>query len=339
MASGEKAKMKLEDRIAALAALADSLRPGNPDWEDAVRRAHAANGWFHPRFVALAAGNIRQAFLRADALRALARRHELPDRPRETRTVGIVMAGNIPMVGMHDLVCAFLSGHRVLAKPSERDRVLMEHVTERLHRAHPDAPGQVTLTERLNGCDAYIATGSDNTALHFERYFGAQPHIIRRNRTSVAVLEGDETAEELDGLADDICSYFGLGCRNVTQLLVPEGYDFIPLLEALRKYEWQRDEHKYRNNLDYNLTLQILNRRFYMTNESILLTEDPSPFSPIGQLHYRFVGRDDRIADLIDPARIQCVVGRGRTPFGRAQSPGLEDYADGVDTLSFLKAL
>lgn len=339
MASGEKAKMKLEDRIAALAALADSLRPGNPDWEDAVRRAHAANGWFHPRFVTLAAGNIRQAFLRADALRALARRHELPDRPLETRTVGIVMAGNIPMVGMHDLVCGFLSGHRILAKPSERDRVLMEHVTERLHRAHPDALGQVTLTERLNGCDAYIATGSDNTALHFERYFGAQPHIIRRNRTSVAVIEGDETAEELEGLADDICTYFGLGCRNVTQILVPEGYDFIPLLEALRKYEWQRDEHKYRNNLDYNLTLLILNRRFYMTNDSILLTEDPSPFSPIGQLHYRFVGRNDRIADLVDPVRIQCIVGRGFTPFGRAQSPGLEDYPDGVDTLSFLKSL
>lgn len=339
MASGEKAKMKLEERIEALAALADRMRTGQPDWEDAVRRAHAANGWFHPRFVSLAAGNIRDAFLRKDALRDLAMRHELPERPANPRTVGIVMAGNIPMVGMHDLVCAFLSGHRVLAKPSERDRVLMEYVVESLRHSHPDAAGQITLTERLNGCDAYIATGSDNTALHFERYFGAQPHIIRRNRTSVALLEGGETAGELEALADDICTYFGLGCRNVTQVLVPEGYDFIPLLEALRTYEWQRDEHKYRNNLDYNLTLQILNRRFYMTNDSILLTEDASPFSPIGQLHYRFVGRDDRISDLLDRDRIQCIVGRGHTPFGRAQSPGLEDYPDGVNTMAFLRSL
>jgi hypothetical protein len=215
----------------------------------------------------------------------------------------------------------------------------MEHVVDSLRQIHPEAAGQLALTERLNGCDAYIATGSDNTALHFERYFGAQPHIIRRNRTSVALLEGDETAGELEGLADDVCTYFGLGCRNVTQVLVPEGYDFIPLLDALRKYEWQRDEHKYRNNLDYHLTLQILNRRFYMTNDSILLTEDASPFSPIGQLHYRFVGRDDRISDLTDMERIQCVVGKGYTPFGRAQSPGLEDYPDGVDTMAFLRSI
>jgi hypothetical protein len=339
MASVEKAKMKLEDRIRALVVLAERLMPGEPDWENAISRAHAANGWFHPRFVSLAAASIRHAFLREDALRDLAFRHDLPLSPTEPRTVGIVMAGNIPMVGMHDLVCAFLSGHRVLAKPSERDRVLMEYVVEILRQSHPDAAGQLTLAERLNGCDAYIATGSDNTALHFERYFGAKPHIIRRNRTSVAVLKGDETVGELEGLADDVCTYFGLGCRNVTQVLVPEGYDFIPLLEALRKYEWQRDEHKYRNNLDYNLTLQILNRRFYMTNDSILLTEDASPFSPIGQLHYRFVGRDDRISDLIDRDRIQCLVGRGHTPFGRAQSPGLEDYPDGLDTMAFLQSL
>ncbi|NDC76461.1 MAG: acyl-CoA reductase [Chitinophagia bacterium] len=331
--------MKLEERIEVLAALADRLRPGDADWDDAVHRAHAANGWFHPRFVSLAAENIRHAFLRAEELRELALRHDLYKRPVEPRTVGIVMAGNIPMVGMHDLVCAFLSGHSVLAKPSERDRVLLEYIVESLRQTHPDAAGQITLSERLTGCDAYIATGSDNTALHFERYFGARPHIIRRNRTSVAVLLGDETAGELEGLADDVCTYFGLGCRNVTQLLVPEGYDFIPLLDALRKYEWQRDEHKYRNNLDYNLTLQILNRRFYMTNDSILLVEDPSPFSPIGQLHYRFVGRDDRISALIDRNRIQCVIGKGETPFGHAQTPGLEDYPDGVDTMAFLRSL
>jgi hypothetical protein len=339
MPSGEKAKMKLKERIEALAGLAGHMQSGDPDWEAAVARAHAANGWFHPVFITRAAAAIREAFLRADALQALARRYGLQDNPAEPRTVGIVMAGNIPMVGMHDLVCGFLSGHRIVAKASERDSVLMKHVTGVLCQAHEAAADHLTFAERLNGCDAYIATGSDNTALHFERYFGAKPHIIRRNRTSVAVLDGMETAEELSGLADDVCAYFGLGCRNVTQVLVPEGYDFKPLLDALRKYDWLRDEHKYRNNLDYNLTLQILNRRFYMTNDSILLTEDPSPFSPIGQLHYRFVGRDDKISDIIDRDRIQCIVGRGYTPFGHAQSPRLEDYPDGVDTMAFLRAL
>jgi hypothetical protein len=328
--------MKLEDRIAALASLSEQLADTDAGWREAVARARAANAWFHPRFVERAARHIREAFLDRRALEAWAARYDIPAEGSATRSVGIVMAGNIPLVGMHDLLCAFLAGRRTVVKPSERDRVLVEYVVDRLRRALPDADERLLLAERLNGCDAYIATGSDNSARHFERYFAHRPHVIRRNRTSVAVLDGHETADELRRLADDVCTYYGLGCRNVTQVLVPEGYDFAPLLEALRTYEWMREEHKYRNNLDYQLTLLILNRRFYMSNDSTLLVEDPSPFSPIGVLHYRHYRPDEAPAESIDPARIQCIVGRGHTPFSRAQSPAIDDYADGLDTMSFL---
>jgi len=328
--------MKLEDRISALTSLSERLADTDAGWREAVARARAANAWFHPRFVEQAARHIREAFLDRRVLQAWTADYDIPADGSPARSVGIVMAGNIPLVGLHDLLCAFLAGRRAVVKPSERDRVLVEYVADRLRQALPDADDRLLLAERLNGCDAYIATGSDNSARHFERYFAHRPHIIRRNRTSVAVLDGSETADELRGLADDVCTYYGLGCRNVTQVLVPEGYDFTPLLEALRAYEWMREEHKYRNNLDYQLTLLILNRRYYMSNDSTLLVEDPSPFSPIGVLHYRHYRPEEGPARCIDPSRIQCIVGRDHTPFGRAQSPAIDAYADGVDTMSFL---
>ena len=146
----------------------------------------------------------------------------------------------------------------------------------------------ISFSEMLKGCDAYIATGSNNSAGYFEYYFGKYPHIIRRNRTSVAILTGNETNEELEKLADDVYLYFGLGCRNVTKLYVPEGYDFIPLLTAFKKYNYLADHHKYKNNYDYNLAIHLLNKKFYMSNESLLLVEDASLFSPISQLNYEF---------------------------------------------------
>ncbi len=148
-----------------------------------------------------------------------------------------------------------------------------------------------------------------------------------------------KSKEELDKLADDIQLYFGLGCRNVTQLYVPPAYDFVPLLEALRKYAFFMDQHKYLHNFDYNLTIQIMNNRFYMSNDSVLLTENASPFSPIGQIHYQFYEDKDKVTEMLDPEKVQCIVGKGFTAFGKAQSPGLTDYADGVDPMKFLCAL
>ncbi len=255
------------------------------------------------------------------------------------------MAGNIPLVGFHDFLAIFLSGHRQLIKPSARDQVLIRHLAEQLAAACPAAAERFGFAERLNGCDAYIATGSNNSARYFEYYFSKYPHIIRRNRTSVALLNGRETQQELEALADDVYQYFGLGCRNVTQLYVPDGYDFLPLLAAFRKYDYLADLARYKHNYDYQLTLLILNKRKYLSGESILLTEDNSPFSPISVLHYVYYRPGEPIAALTgDNPDIQCVVGNEHhfanlVPFGHAQHPGLTDYADGVDTMQFLCSL
>jgi hypothetical protein len=332
--------MNLEQRIDLLAQLGDYCQSGSPALEEARQRARAANGWFTLEFIDLALSQIAREYLQKDKLSAWAGRYRLADEPKVIRTVGIVMAGNIPLVGFHDLVSVFISGHRQLIKPSSRDEILIRHLVEWLIKTAPAAGALIGFAERLNGCDAYIATGSNNSARYFDYYFGKYPHIIRRNRTSAAVLTGEESWDELEALADDVYQYFGLGCRNVTQLYVPEKYDFLRLLEAFRKYTPLADLAKYKHNYDYQLTILILNKKYYMTNETILLTESDQPFSPISVLHYTYYKPGELPALPIGQhPDIQCVVGRGYLPFGKAQQPGLEDYADGVDTMAFLKEL
>ena len=198
----------------------------------------------------------------------------------------------------------------------------------------------ICFAENLKGCDAYIATGSNNSERYFDYYFGKYPNIIRRNRTSVAVLEGNETNDELELLTDDIHLYFGFGCRNVTKLYVPEGYDFIPLLKALEKYNHFADFHKYKNNYDYNLALLLMNSKFFMSNESVLLTENESVFSPPSQVNYEFYTDKKTVTEILQAdENIQCIVGNGFIDFGHSQSPLLTDYADGVDTMNFLCTL
>jgi len=192
----------------------------------------------------------------------------------------------------------------------------------------------------LKDCDAFIATGSNNSSRYFEYYFRNYPSIIRKNRTSVAILKGKETKEELSRLADDVHQYFGLGCRNVTKLYVPEGYDFIQLLEAFKKYSYLSNHNKYINNYEYNLAIHMLNKRYYMTNGSILLVEDNSLFSAISQLHYQFYSDEAAIKkELKKNENVQAIVAKEEIPFGEAQCPGITDYADGIDTLEFLLQL
>jgi hypothetical protein len=360
--------MKVDQRIDLLVQLGEYCVSAAPALSAAKRQAQAVNGWFTPEFIDLALHGIATEFLQKDKLRAWAEKYRLtdepvraPDKAAHPRTVGIVMAGNIPLVGFHDFLCGFISGHRQLIKPSGRDEALIRHLAEWLGAASPAAAERIGFAERLNGCDAYIATGSNNSARYFEYYFGKYPHLIRRNRTSVALLTGQETTRELERLADDVYQYFGLGCRNVTQLYVPNHYDFLPLLEAFRKYDYLADLARYKNNYDYQLTLLILNKNLYLSNQSILLTENPSPFSPISVLHYAYYRPGETIPTLSGHhPDIQCIVGQGQAsplpgpgnpagpvlasgraqvPFGQAQSPGLTDYADGVDTLQFLQEL
>jgi len=332
--------MNLQHRIDLLVELGEYISSKPEGWQAACERAGRENGWFIPEFIDHATKGIKEQFLRREHLEGWAHSVPMPAERPEPLMVGIVMAGNIPLVGFHDWLTVFITGHKALVKPSSKDQVLLKHLVETLGDWEPSLRTQTAFAEMLKGCDAYLATGSNNSARYFDYYFSKYPHIIRRNRTSAAILTGEESPDELRALADDVHLYFGLGCRNVTSLFVPDGYDFVPLLDAFRVYGWFADHHKFRNNYDYNLALHILNKKYYMTNGSLLLVEDPSLFSPISQLNYTFYSPGtDPAAGLKGSADLQCLVGRGYLPFGTAQQPSLTDYADGENTLQFLANL
>jgi len=332
--------MNLQQRINLLTELGKYLSTNPPEWQQAALLAQRENGWFTPEFIALAVNNITERFLDKDTLEAFAGAYHLPQQQDHPKKVGLVMAGNIPLVGFHDWLCIFLSGHQAVIKPSSKDAVLIKHLLDTLAGWDKAVAVQTQQAEMLKGCDAYIATGSNNSARYFDYYFSKYPHIIRRNRTSVAILDGTETATELERLADDVYLYFGLGCRNVTKVFVPPGYNFVPLLEAARKYESFADHNKYRNNYDYQLALLLLNNRFYMTNNSLLLVESEPVFSPVSQLNYGFyTDKPALVASLQNSPDIQCIVGKEFIPFGQTQCPALGDFADGLDTLRFTAGL
>jgi hypothetical protein len=331
--------MNLQNRIELLQKLKKYLEENGSEWQDVKAKATAHNGWFTPEFIDLAITNISNTFLQKEKLEAWAKHYHL-DNNINGKNIGLVMAGNIPLVGFHDFLCVFISGHRQTIKLSGKDDVLLKHIVQKLYSWDSFAKNYITIAEMLKGCDAYIATGSNNSARYFEQYFEKYPNIIRRNRTSVAILSGKETAEELDKLADDVHLYFGLGCRNVTKIVVPEAYDFVPLLSAFDKYKYFADHHKYKNNYDYQLSIALMNNIYYMTNGSILLIENEAIFSAISQLNYSFyqIAEDAKKVFSQNDA-IQCIVGHDNTPFGQAQQPTLLDYADGVDTMQFLLTL
>ena len=329
--------MNLQQRIDILVDLGAYMLSDEPGWMLAQQKAYAQNNWFTPEFTELAIRQITAEFLDRSKLEAWTKKYAVPQENKRPLNFGIVMAGNIPLVGFHDFLSVFISGHRQTIKPSSRDQVLITQLLDQVFKLDPEARNLLSIADTLKGCDAYIATGSNNSARYFEYYFSKYPHIIRHNRTSVALLTGRENREELEKLADDVYQYFGLGCRNITQIHVPHGYDFAPLLNAFSKYNYLSDHHKYKNNYDYRLALLILNKKYYMTNGSVLLTEDPSPFSAISVLHYQFYDDPGQLyKQLAADEGIQCIVGRGFIPFGQAQKPGLTDYADGADSMAFL---
>jgi hypothetical protein len=330
--------MSSTEKVAALVRLGQYLSGNDPALQAMKDRAFQANGWFTHEFIDTSLHNICRYYLNESQLDSWLTNYPAP--AAVPRAVGIVAAGNIPLVGFHDWLCGFLSGHQVRVKLSSKDTVLMQHVIDKMSEWYPAYAQQTQVQDMLKNCDAYIATGSNNSARYFHYYFAQYPHIIRRNRTSVAILDGTETREELEALADDIMIYFGLGCRNVTKVFVPEGYNFEDLLTGLRKYAYLADHHKYKNNYDYNLALILLNNSPYMANDNILLQESASLFSPLSVLHYSYY-TDAAVlqAELNTSEDLQCIVGHGFTPFGKAQEPGLADYADGVDTMRFLTGL
>ncbi len=272
-----------------------------------------------------------------------------PDKPKN---VGVIMAGNIPLVGFHDFLTVLASGHRIKAKLSSNDKLLLPLLAKYLMYLNPAYKEQIEFVSgNLKDIDAVIATGSNNTARYFDYYFGKYPHIIRKNRNSVAVLTGDESPKELQDLADDIMRYFGLGCRNVSKIFVPEQYDFNPLFKALLKYKDLIKYKKYANNYDYNKAVYLMStdqheKNTLLDNGLILLKQDAHYGSPIGTLFYEYYKNQEAINTILkhDKDQIQAVVShapwiKNAIPFGQTQSPQLWDYADGVNTAQFLNRL
>lgn len=327
----------LEKRIEILVKLGNYMRSNHEEWQEIKHKAVNANAWFTLPHIELAVENIINELLDEQKLKNWAAQYELPNTAKK---VGIVMAGNIPLVGFHDFICGFISGHILYLKLSSKDEVLIKHLIHKMIEWDAQLADHIIIAENLKNLDAYIATGSNNTARYFEQYFAKYPHIIRKNRTSVAILEGDETEEELQLLANDIFTYFGLGCRNVTQVCVPEGYDFTKMIDAFIGFEDYINHNKYKNNFDYYLAIYLLNKVHYLTNNFILVVENELPFSAVSVLHYRYYKDMQQLAKSLEESNeIQAIVGKGFTPFGMAQVPSLNDYADGVDTMQFLCTL
>ncbi len=311
--------------------------------EESVRH----NGWFTPPFVSHALHALGESLREEQLEQWLVPYADRLENQKTPKTVGVVMAGNIPAVGFHDFLCVLMSGHRLQARLSSDDNRLMPALAALLTAIEPGFAGQIMFTEdTLKNFDAIIATGSNNTSRYFEYYFGKYPHIIRKNRNGVAVLTGKETEKQLRLLSDDIFLYYGLGCRNVAKLFVPEGYDFDPLLQVLGRREEMAVNHKYFNNYEYNKAVFLVNRRAHLDTGNLLLVEDEKFASPVGVLHYSFYDTPEALRNhlMVNSMQIQCVVSEAgflekTVPFGKSQMPELWEYADGVDTLSFLLSL
>ncbi|SDG86184.1 acyl-CoA reductase [Psychroflexus sediminis] len=258
------------------------------------------------------------------------------------KRVAVVMAGNIPLVGFHDFLSVLITGHTFIGKLSSNDSLLVPFLAEELIAIEPGFKSKIEFTkEKLPEFDAVIATGSNNTARYFEYYFKDKPHIIRKNRNSAAILDGTESKEDLEALGDDVFKYFGLGCRNVSKLFVPEAYDFDKFFKAMFRYKDVINHHKYANNYDYNKAVYLMSSVKLLDNGFLLLKEDLQFSSPIGTLFYETFSDESHLKQRLEEEKknIQCIVGAhkyGEVDFGKAQHPKLSDYADGVDTLEFL---
>lgn len=334
--------MNMEKTIDALDRLGGLIREMPPDQlESLAQNARNQNSWFTPE-------NVKQAligatnYLNGAKLREWIAAYTPVSKPKK---IGLVLAGNIPLVGLHDVICVLMSGHQAIVKPSSKDTVLLTYLLEQLHMIDEEIAARITMTDQLREPEAIIATGSDNTARYFHQYFAKYPHIIRKNRSSAAVIRGNETGRDLYGLGKDIFSYFGLGCRNVSKLYVPEGYDFHSFFEAIAPWSNVMEHHKYHNNYDYNKSILLVNKEKHLDNGFLLLQESEHLVSPISVLYYEYYMQDDPSDKLQKHSdKIQCVVSNGgwyseSLAIGQAQMPELWDYADRVDTMAFLCSL
>lgn len=299
------------------------------------------NAWFTPESIKGALKGIGY-MLREDSLDQWLNKYPLEKIDQgHGKNVGIVMAGNIPLVGFHDFMCVLLSGNNVLCKLSSSDDRLWPLIIQLLIEINPEYNGKIKILPKLEGMDAVIATGSNNTSRYFEYYFSKYPHIIRKNRNSIAVLKGDESEADLKELAKDVFSYFGLGCRNVSKIYLPKSMDLNRVIAAFYDYNEIIYHNKYANNFDYNRTVMLLNQEDVLENGFLLFKRSTETASPLATLFYDYYQSEEELRDEIvsKEEQIQCIVGSDYIPFGKAQMPELWEYADNIDTMEFLIGL
>ncbi len=339
--------MNLDRAIHAFSSLGELITSelNNKTNEGIISKACQENPWFNEHACTQALSSIAHHLLNKEKLMAWTEAYEFPARPLP-QTVAIVMAGNIPLVGWHDLMCVLISGHTAQVKLSSKDEVLPKYLIEKLIEIEPSLKENIHVVEMLRDFDAVIATGSTNTTRYFEYYFGKYPHIIRKGRVSVGVLAGTESHHQMYLLGKDIFSYFGLGCRSVSKIYVPRGYDFIPLLDAFAPFSAEVDFNKYDNNYTYQKSIMLINKVPHLDTGFLLIREDKNLASAVSVLHYEFYDNDAALKSELDTLKdsIQCIVGDvdkgiANVAFGQSQSPELWDYADGVDTMKFLLSL
>ncbi len=309
-----------------------------------INRAQEFNGWFSKE-------NVFKAFeswslaLTEENIKKWVKNYNFPE-VYSPKTIAIIMAGNIPLVGFHDFLCVLITGHNALIKQSSNDKHFLPLIAKFLEYSNPNFKGKITFTEQaLSNFDAVIATGSNNTARYFDHYFGKYPSIIRQNRNSVAILTGNETNQELELLGEDIFQYFGLGCRSVSKIFVPKNYNFDLLFNALYKFNPIINYKKYENNYDYNKAVYIMSLFNVLENGFVMLKEDQSYASPIASIFYEHYDSIDELHKklTLDKDKIQCIVSNENVvdfvKFGQTQHPKLWDYADNVDSIEFLLKL
>ncbi len=342
-----KLSMQLNQRINAFANLGEFLHKigaqTEVEVENILGKTQAENGWFTQENIKFALNSWSKA-LTKENLQQWVSKYKIEE--TNPKTVAIIMAGNVPLVGFHDFLSVLITGNKVLAKLSSNDQTLLPFLAKYLISIKPEFKKYIEFTEgKLENFDAVIATGSNNTVRYFDYYFGKYPNIIRKNRNSIAVLTGSETIEELQKLADDIFIYFGLGCRNVSKFYIPENYDFEPIFKAMFSWKEIIHNHKYINNYDYNKAVYLMDSFPLLDNEFMLLKEDKGFSSPISVVFYEKYSSLENLKNELEnqTENIQCMVSTAglpnEIPFGQAQNPALWDYADGVDTVDFLLKL
>jgi hypothetical protein len=338
--------MNLEERIKSFSDLGEILRnalKGNhykysEQIEELISRQYLLNAWFTPDNVRLSLQTIATE-LTLENLIKWTNSYPLLKKNMIPLKAGVIMAGNIPLVGFHDFLSVLISGNNIIAKTSSKDCELIVKISAILCDINPDFTNKIEFTNGpLTNFDVIIATGSNNSSRYFEYYFSKYPNIIRKNRTSIAIIDGNETDTELKALGTDIFSYFGLGCRNISKIFLPEGYELLKLIQNWETFASIINHEKYANNYDFNKAVYLVNKEIFHDTGYLLLKESNALSSPVSVLYYEYFKSqytaEQQIKSLMNS--IQCIVGSDHIPFGKAQSPKLWDYADGIDTIDFL---